>query len=106
MWNQKVLQVGLGIILSAGAVFAAGATDMSGDSKDMVLIARGEFTMGSHEHADEVRHQVVLDAYLIDKFEASNEKIQGVHEKATDDPSTGILGRPAPEQPDQLVVGA
>ena len=40
--------------------------------QDMTLIPRGEFTMGSHEHADEAAHQVVLDPYYIDKYEVSN----------------------------------
>ena len=72
MWSQTVFRVGLGIALMAGAVSAATAADMPGSEKDMVLIPKGEFTMGSNEHADETKHQVVLDAYLIDKFEASN----------------------------------
>ena len=32
--------------------------------KDMVVIPRGEFTMGSKEHADEPAHNVVTDAYV------------------------------------------
>ena len=66
MRSQTVLQIGLGIILTAGAVPVSGATDASGGNKDMVLIPKGEFTMGSNEHSDESRHQVVLDAYLIE----------------------------------------
>ena len=31
------------------------AADPAGDNKDMVLIPKGEFTMGSNEHADEVQ---------------------------------------------------
>ena len=42
--------------------------------KDMVVIPRGEFTMGSKEHADEPAHNVVTDAYAIDKYEVSNDK--------------------------------
>jgi formylglycine-generating enzyme required for sulfatase activity len=50
----------------------ASAADQSSSDKDMVLIPKCEFTMGSNEHADEPRHQVVLDSYLIDKYEVSN----------------------------------
>jgi len=71
MRSQKVLQVGLGVAFVMGAISIAAADSPTGD-KDMVSIPRGEFTMGSHEHADEAAHQVVLDAYLIDKYEASN----------------------------------
>ena len=72
MRRQTVLQVGLGVVLMAGAISIATAADMPSSDKDMVLIPKGEFTMGSNEHSDEAKHQVVLDAYLIDKFEASN----------------------------------
>ena len=65
MRSYRVLQVGLGVALMAGTISVATAADM-------VLIPKGEFTMGSDEHSDEAKHQVVLDAYLIDKFEASN----------------------------------
>ena len=63
----------------------------------MVLIPKGEFTMGSSEHSDEAMHQVVLDAYLIDKFEASNARYKDVYE-SHQSPSTGLLGRPATQQ--------
>src|SRR6476659_1804576 len=42
--------------------------------KDMVAVPRGEFTMGSSEHSDEVKHQVVVDAFLLDKYEAYNQR--------------------------------
>ena len=64
------LQIGIGAVLVAGSMSMAVSAMAAGDHKDMVLIPSGEFTMGSHEHSDEARHQVVLDAYLIDKFEA------------------------------------
>jgi len=64
MRSQTVLQVGLGVILMAGAVSIATATDQPSSDKDMVPIPKGEFTMGSNEHSDEAMHQVVLDAWL------------------------------------------
>ena len=71
MRSYGVLQIGLGVTLMVGAISVATAADM-------VLIPKGEFTMGSDEHSDEAKHQVVLDAYQIDKFEASNKRYKGV----------------------------
>ncbi|MBH0196121.1 MAG: DUF2867 domain-containing protein [Nitrospira sp.] len=72
MRSRMVFQIGLGAALMVGAVTVTTAADMPSGEKDMVLIPKGEFTMGSSEHSDEAKHQVVLDAYSIDKFEASN----------------------------------
>ncbi|MCS6316645.1 MAG: SUMF1/EgtB/PvdO family nonheme iron enzyme, partial [Nitrospira sp.] len=72
MRRHKGLQIGIGAVLVAGSISMAVAAKAAVDHKDMVLIPSGEFTMGSNEHSDEARHQVVIDAYLIDKFEASN----------------------------------
>ncbi len=86
-----MLQVGLGVALMAGAITVATAADMPNSDKDMVLIPKGEFTMGSNEHSDEAKHQVVLDAYLIDKFEASNTAVQRIYESQRS-PGPGLLG--------------
>ena len=86
-----MLQVGLGVALMAGAITVATAADMPNSDKDMVLIPKGEFTMGSNEHSDEAKHQVVLDAYLIDKFEASNTAVQRIYESHRS-PGPGLLG--------------
>lgn len=104
MRSHTVLQVGLGMILAAGAMPVAGATDQSGDNRDMVLISKGEFSMGSNEHSDEVRHQVVLDAYLIDKFEASNARYKEFM-KATGHPAPAYWDDPRLSKPEQPVVG-
>ena len=90
MRSQTLVQIGFAVVLTAnGASVALAAGKDHGDhkegktpkavaampakEKDMVVIPRGEFTMGSKEHADEPAHQVVLDAYAIDKYEVSNE---------------------------------
>ena len=65
----------------------------AGSDKDMVLIPKGEFTMGSNEHSDEAKHQVVLDAYLIDKFEASNARYKEFM-KATGHPAPAYWDDP------------
>ncbi|MDH5253987.1 MAG: formylglycine-generating enzyme family protein, partial [Nitrospira sp.] len=66
------IYVGLGVAVLAGTMSLATAADLPGSDKDMALVPKGEFTMGSSEHSDEAPHQVVLDAYRIDKFETSN----------------------------------
>ena len=93
MRSHMVVQAVIGVVLVAGSLSLALAGDNTGESKDMVLVPKGEFAMGSNEHSDEVRHQVVLDAYLIDKFEASNAG-HGVYEGHRSF-RTGLLGRPA-----------
>jgi len=60
MRSRKSVQIGIAAVLLTGAATLAVAAESAGD-KDMVLIPKGEFTMGSNEHADEARHQVVLD---------------------------------------------
>ena len=50
MRSLTVFQVGWGIVFMAGSVSLAVAADIAGDNKDMVLIPKGEFTMGSNEH--------------------------------------------------------
>ena len=52
MRSYRVLQVGLGVALVAGAISVATAADMPSSDKDMVLIPKGEFTMGSSEHSE------------------------------------------------------
>ena len=97
MWSQTVLQVGLGVALMAGAISVATAADM-------VLIPKGEFTMGSNEHSDEAKHQVVLDAYLIDKFEASNVRYKEFM-KATGHPAPAYWDDPRLNKATLPVVG-
>ena len=104
MRSQTVLQVGLGVILMAGAVSIATATDQPSSDKDMVPIPKGEFTMGSNEHSDEGKHQVVLDAYLIDKYEASNARYKEFM-KATGHPAPAYWDDPRLSKANQPVVG-
>jgi hypothetical protein len=61
MRSQTVLHIVLGIAIAAVAISPATAADLPGGDKDMVLIPNGESTMGSNEHGDETKHQVVLD---------------------------------------------
>lgn len=103
MRRQTTIQVGIAVVLLAGAATVSGAAESAGE-KDMVLIPKGEFTMGSSEHADETRHQVVLDAYLIDKFEASNARYKEFM-RATGHPAPAYWDDPRLSKPEQPVVG-
>jgi len=98
------LQIGIGAVLVAGSMSMGVSAKAAGDHKDMVLIPSGEFTMGSHEHSDEARHQVVLDAYLIDKFEASNTRYKEFM-RATGHPAPAYWDDPRLSKPEQPVVG-
>ncbi|MEO5864923.1 MAG: SUMF1/EgtB/PvdO family nonheme iron enzyme, partial [Nitrospiraceae bacterium] len=104
MRSYRVLQVGMGVALMAGVISVATAADMPNSDKDMVLIPKGEFTMGSNEHSDEAKHQVVLDAYLIDKFEASNARYKEFM-KASRHPAPAYWDDPRLIKPNQPVVG-
>lgn len=79
-------------------------SEAANDKDDMVLIPRGEFTMGSKDHSDEMIHQIVLDAYHIDKFEVSNHKYKGFM-KATGHAAPAYWDDPRLNKPEQPVVG-
>ena len=112
MWRRTVVQVGgqaaLSVGLSAaflvGCISLAATAELPKGEKDMVLIPKGEFTMGSSEHDDEPKHQVVLDAYLIDKYETSNARYQQFM-KATRHPAPAYWDDPRLSKPNQPVVG-
>ena len=103
MMSRTVIQIGLGVVLMAGAISIASA-DISSVEKDMVPIPRGEFTMGSSEHSDETKHRVVLDSYLIDKFETSNARYKEFM-KATGHPAPAYWDDPRLSKANQPVVG-
>ncbi|HWC51150.1 MAG TPA: formylglycine-generating enzyme family protein [Nitrospira sp.] len=104
MRSQTILQVGLGIALVAGSLSVAAAADQPSSDKDMVLIPKGEFTMGSNEHSDEAKHQVVLDPYLIDKYEVSNARYKEFM-SVTGHPAPAYWDDPRLSKPNQPVVG-
>ncbi len=104
MRSQTMLQAVLGVALMAGAISLATAADLPSSDKDMVPIPRGEFTMGSDDHSDETPHQVVLDAYLIDKYEASNARYKEFM-KATGQAAPAYWDDPRLSKANQPVVG-
>lgn len=93
------------LLTVAGPLFLwAMVADSSAADTDMVLIPAGEFTMGSNEHADEPKHQVVLDAYYIDKYEVSNARYKAFM-NATGHPAPAYWDDPRLNKPEQPVVG-
>ncbi|MCG3778848.1 MAG: Serine/threonine-protein kinase pkn1 [Nitrospira sp.] len=107
MRSETVLQVGLSVALIAGAISVASAANTppsEASDKAVVLIPRGEFTMGSEHHSDEAKHQVVLDAYLIDKFETSNTRYKAFM-NATGNAAPAYWDDPRLSKATQPVVG-
>lgn len=101
---QTILRVGLATAFVASLSSMAAAAEQPSSDKDMVLIPRGEFTMGSNEHSDEPRHQVVLDSYSIDKYEVSNVRYKAFM-SATGHPAPAYWDDPRLSKPNQPVVG-
>ena len=104
MRSQAITQFAVGLVLTAGTITFATAAELPTSDKDMVLIPKGEFTMGSSEHSDEAKHQVVLDAYLIDKFETSNARYKEFM-KAAGHPAPAYWDDPRLNKPGHPVVG-
>ena len=63
MRSQTILQVVVGMAITAGTISLATPGNLPAADTGMVLIPKGEFTMGRSEHFDEAKHQVVLDPY-------------------------------------------
>ena len=96
------------IITVSALVFLIGGSSTpakaAAEDKDMVFIPKGEFTMGSNEHADETKHQVVLDPYWIDKYETSNARYREFM-KATSHAAPAYWDDPRLSKANQPVVG-
>jgi len=92
------------VVLSGLLLLIPWGTVLGADPEDVVLIPQGEFTMGSTGHSDEAPHQVVLDAYYIDKYEVSNGKYRAFM-KATQHPAPAYWDEPRLNGPEQPVVG-
>jgi len=87
-----------------GSILLFTTPALSAAPENMVLVPRGEFVMGSHDHQDETPHNVVLDAYYIDKFEVSNKDYREFM-KATTHPAPAYWDDPRLNKPEQPVVG-
>lgn len=97
-----VVFIVLALILAL--LFGHWATAMATNTTDMVMIPKGEFTMGGKSHSDELPHQVVLDGYYIDTYEVSNAKYRAFM-KATGHPAPAYWDDPRLNKPGQPVVG-
>jgi len=104
MRSRAIVQGVVGIAMTASAISLATAAHLPDVTKDMVLIPKGEFTMGSSEHADETKHQVVLEAYWIDKYETSNARYKEFM-RVTSHPAPAYWDDPRLSKPNQPVVG-
>jgi len=85
-------------------IFGTWLTAQAEAPENMVLVPRGEFIMGSEDHKDEKPHNVVLDAYYIDKYEASNKDYK-VFMKTTGHAAPAYWDDPRLSDPEQPVVG-
>ena len=90
--------------LTLASILMAASPALSQDPDNMVLVPRGEFIMGSQEHQDEHPHNVVVDAYYIDKYEVSNKEYKGFM-KETGHAAPAYWDDPRLSKPEQPVVG-
>lgn len=97
--TAQSLFVLLGILTLSTMPFTALAAD-----DEMVRIPKGEFVMGSSDHMDETPHNVVLDSYLIDQYEVSNNQYRQFM-KATGHAAPAYWDDPRLNKPNQPVVG-
>ncbi len=90
--------------ITFASIFFATSPALSQDPENMVMIPKGEFAMGSEEHKDEHPHNVVTDAYYIDKYETSNKEYKAFM-KAAGHPAPAYWDDPRLSKPEQPVVG-
>ena len=93
--------IGISVMVGLGTAHVSPA---SAGEQDMVKIRGGEFAMGSNEHSDEPLHKVVLDSFMIDKYETSNARFKEFM-KATGHPAPAYWDDPRLNKPNQPVVG-
>lgn len=96
--STKVVFISLAVTVSLVSI------TWGADTTDMVLIPEGEFTMGSKHHGDEQPHNVVLNAYYLDKYEVSNARYRDFMQ-AADHPAPAYWDDPRLNKPAQPVVG-
>ena len=92
------------VVMTLTLTLAPWDTALGADTQNMVLIPKGEFTMGSPDHSDEKPHQVVVDGYHIDKYEVSNAQYKDFM-RATKHPAPAYWDDPRLNSPNQPVVG-
>ena len=100
--NTRILTPTTVVLMTWALLGSPWAAALAGDTTDMVLIPKGEFTMGSKDHSDELPHQVVLDGYYIDIYEVSNAKYRDFMQ-ATDHPAPAYWDDPRLNKPLSLI---
>jgi sulfatase modifying factor 1 len=90
--------------ITFASILLAASPALSQDAENMVLVPKGEFTMGSQDHKDEQPHNVVLDDYYIDTYEASNKEYKDFM-KATSHAAPAYWDDPRLSKSEQPVVG-
>lgn len=104
MRSHRILSLVGAMAIASTTISPVLAEGLPDAEKNMVLIPKGEFTMGSSAHADEHKHQVVLDRYWIDTYEASNARYRAFM-TATAHPAPAYWDDPRLNKPHQPVVG-
>lgn len=100
---SKAFAAGVAAVLVALLATGTTVADAAAD-KDMVVIPRGEYPMGSNEHSDEPKHNVVVDGFMMDIYEVSNAKFKEFM-KATGHAAPAYWDDPRLNKPNQPVVG-
>jgi len=99
--STQIAMAAAGVLFGLAAPLYAQSQSVE---KNMVAVPRGEFTMGSSEHSDEAKHQVVVDAFLLDKYETSNQRYKEFM-KTTGHPAPAYWDDPRLSKANQPVVG-
>jgi len=99
--STQIAMAAAGVLFGLAAPLYAQSQSVE---KNMVAVPRGEFTMGSNEHSDEAKHQVVVDAFLLDKYETSNQRYKEFM-KTTGHPAPAYWDDPRLSKANQPVVG-
>ncbi len=103
-FDSKTNSFLLGLTSLLGFLLFSLSTGHAKGAEEMALIPHGEFTMGDAMHYDSPPHQVVLDAYYIDKYEVSNARYAKFME-ATGHAAPAYWDNRTLNKPKQPVVG-
>ncbi len=60
------------MVWALALIFMQWSSVLTTNTADVILNTKGAFTMGSKDHGDAMPHQVTMDGYSINKYEASN----------------------------------
>lgn len=101
---NRLTTSGKSVLMSLALALTPLGPALGADPSNMVMVPKGEFTMGSSEHSDETPHPVVLENYHIDKYEVSNADYKEFM-KSTMHPAPAYWDDPRLNKLNQPVVG-